>query len=68
MAAAPRGAIRAPERELAIFLAIFPAIFHEPRCLVRWRPGEAAAGSDFEAFRSRREPLAPRPQAYGKPR
>jgi hypothetical protein len=64
MAAAPRGAIRAPERELAIF----PAIFHEPRCLVLWRPGEAAAGSDFEAFRSRREPLAPRPQAYGKPR
>jgi len=53
MAAAPRGAIRAPERELAIFLAIF----HEPRCLVRWRPGEAAAGSDFETFRSGREPL-----------
>jgi len=41
------------------------AIFHGPRCLVRWRPGEDAA--DPEILQPRCEPLAPQPEACGKP-
>jgi transposase len=41
------------------------AIFHGPRCLVRWRPGDNAA--DPETLRPQCEPLAPRPEACGKP-
>jgi transposase len=41
------------------------AIFHGPRCLVRWSPAEDAA--DTETLRPPREPLAPRQEACGKP-
>lgn len=43
------------------------AIFHGPRCLLRWRPGEDAASTDTETLRPRCEPLATRPGACGKP-
>ena len=45
------------------------AIFHGPRCLVRWRPGEDEGedAADSETLQPRREPLAPRPEACGKP-
>jgi hypothetical protein len=46
------------------------AIFHGPRCLVRWRSdrdeGEDAA-ADPEILQPPREPLAPQPEACGKP-
>lgn len=41
------------------------AIFHGPRCLVRWRPADDAA--DPETLPPRCVPLAPRPEACGKP-
>jgi hypothetical protein len=39
------------------------AIFHGPRCLVRFWPGEAAA---LDTLKPPRSPLAPRPKACGK--
>lgn len=40
------------------------AIFHGPRCLIRWRPAETDPSQD--TLRPPRPPLAPRPEACGK--